>query len=330
MRTLYLSDFSAPFYFVQLHAKVGNVNYTVVGSRTITSFGSVDNQLKDQGRPGNLLVFHYVSWQATRWLKLGAFENNMYNMEVNGGVQPGMLNPFIFNRGMSQNVGNSGKSSIGLDAKANIGGHVQFYSQILINEFVLSKVFDFGRSSWRNKHGLQIGGKYIDAFTVKNLDLQVEYNAVRPFTYTDKWLINNFAHDNLPLAHPLGANFHELIGVVHYQPLKRLYLTGTVIGYRKGLDSASYKTASTQQNFGGDIFRSYEDGNSYQNVAIGDGIPVSGLLGQLKASYEVSPGLFLDGNITFRKYDISGQPNNHIRYFNLGIRWNMTGRNFLF
>ena len=31
-----------------------------------------------------------------------------------------------------------------------------------------------GNGWWGNKYGLQLGAKYIDAFSIKNLDLQLE------------------------------------------------------------------------------------------------------------------------------------------------------------
>ncbi|MDR0792340.1 MAG: hypothetical protein LBE82_03460 [Chitinophagaceae bacterium] len=331
IRSLYLSDFAAPFYFIQLHGQVGRVSFSSVAARTIAPFGSVNNGLTNPNSPANLMVFHYVSWQANRWLKLGIYENNMYNMEINGGVQIGMLNPFVFSRAMSQNVGNSGKSSIGVDAKANIAQHFQLYGQLLINEFHVSEVSKFfQRSSWANKQGIQVGGKYIDAFNIKNLDLQGEINAIRPFTYTDKWLVNNFQHDNLPLADPLGANAKEYIASVHYQPARRLYLSAMVMFYKKGLDSASYATASTQQNWGGDIFRSYLDNNTQQDVLIGSGLSAKNLFGQFLISYELATNLFIDGSLTGRKYEIVGVPNDNTVYFNFGFRWNMSRRLFLF
>jgi hypothetical protein len=60
--------------------------------------------------------------------------------------------------------------------------------------------------------GLQLGAKYINALGIKNLDLQLEYNRVRPFTYSHRDSVANYTHYNQPMAHPLGANFSETIG----------------------------------------------------------------------------------------------------------------------
>ncbi|MFT4205286.1 MAG: hypothetical protein QM610_15385 [Chitinophagaceae bacterium] len=330
-RSLYLSNFGSPYLFLKAHAQVGRVSYTTAVARTYAPYEIIDNGLEDQGRPSNYMVFHYVSWQATKWLKFGFYENNMFNNEKNGGIQLGMLNPFIFNRAMSQNVGNSGKSSIGLDFKANIAQRVSAYGTLLINEFVAKEFFNYGGGDWRNKHALQLGAKYVDAFSIKNLDLQAEYNWVRPYTYTDKWAVNNFVHYNQPLADPLGANFHELIGILKYRPIPKLYITGKIIGYKKGLDTTAEFATSRAAMHGGDLFRAYTDGRAQdENIKVGDGIGLKNLYGSLNVAYQLFPNLFVDGNFSIRNADIDGMPKNHTKFFSFGVRWNMARRAFDF
>ncbi|AYD46553.1 hypothetical protein [Arachidicoccus soli] len=328
-RSLFLSDNSAPFYFVKFGLQAGKVKYTAVGAQTIAPF--ITNN--DSTRPRNYMMFHYLTWQATNWLKVGFYENTMYNSKINGGFQVSYLNPATFNRGMSQATGNSAKSSIGLDFKANFAKHFQAYGQWLINEFHIDKIFEFGKGNWVNKEGFQLGGKYIDAFTVKNLDLQLEGNIVRPFTYMDKWTQNNFTHYNQPLADPLGANFKEVIAIANYQPLPKLSFTAKAIFYKKGLDtSAAFATAIDQPNYGGDLFRNYNDMRMNQDGYFpGQGAySVNALLGSLTASYEVIQNLFIDANLTYRRYDIDTKPKDHTKMFSIGLRWNIARRAFNF
>jgi len=42
---------------------------------------------------------------------------------------------------------------------------------------------------------------------------------------------------NQSLAHPLGANFREFIGIAKYQPKPKIYVSGRIIYYVQGLDS---------------------------------------------------------------------------------------------
>lgn len=327
-RTTFLSDFSAPYPFLKLNAQAGKFKYTTAVAQTIAPFPT-SYYRKDSTLPRNYMMFHYLSWQPTNWLNVGVYENTMFNSKINGGMQVGYFNPIMFNRAYSSHHGNSAKSSIGLDFKANFAKHYQVYGQWLINEFHANQIFKTN-GPWVNKFGWQIGGKYTDVFTIKNLDLQVEGNFIRPFTYVDKWAQNNFLHYNQPLAHPLGANFKEFIGILRYQPIPKLYLDAKLIFYNKGLDSASYHTAWSQPNNGGDLFRNYHDNRMADDgYKIGHGISNKTLIGSFTASYEIIQNLFFDVNATYRNYGVQGQPDNITKWISAGLRWNMARREFL-
>lgn len=329
-RTTFLSDFSAPYPFLKLNAQAGRFKYTAAVTQTIAPFPTTYYR-KDSTLPRNYMMFHYLSWQPTNWLNVGFYENTMYNSKINGGMQVGYFNPVMFNRAYSSHHGNSAKSSIGLDFKANFAKHYQVYGQWLINEFHASK-FLKNNGPWVNKFGWQIGGKYTDAFTIKNLDLQVESNFIRPFTYMDKWAQNNFLHYNQPLAHPLGANFKEFIGILKYQPIPKLYLDAKLIFYNKGLDSASYsyKTAYYSPNNGGDLFRNYNDyREADEGYKIGHGVSNKTLIGSFTASYEILQNLFFDVNATIRKANVQGLEEQQTKWISAGLRWNMARREFL-
>jgi hypothetical protein len=152
--------------------------------------------------------------------------------------------------------------------KANVGHTVQFYGQLLIDEFILHQILHYSDGYWANKQGIQLGFKYINAFAVKNLDLQFETNIVRPFSYQHDDSIDNYSHYNQPLAHPLGANFAEFIAIARYQPTYKWNLEGKIIYYKQGLDSAGV-------NFGSNIFENYNTRPRDYGFQIGSGIPAN-------------------------------------------------------
>lgn len=329
-RTTFLSDFSAPYPFVKINAQAGKFKYTAAATQTIAPYPNSARD-KDSTLPRNYMMFHYLSWQPTNWLNLGFYENTIFNSKINGGMQVGYFNPVMFNRAYSSYTGNSAKSSIGLDFKANFAKHYQVYGQWLINEFHANK-FLKTNGPWVNKFGWQIGGKYTDVFTIKNLDMQVEANIVRPFTYVDKWAQNNFLHYNQPLAHPLGANFKEFVGILQYQPLPKLYLDAKLIVYKKGLDTASYgyQTAWSQPNNGGDLFRNYTDNREAEDgYTVGHGISNNTFIGSFTASYEILQNLFFDVNATIRNAQVEGLSQQRTKWISAGLRWNMARREFL-
>jgi hypothetical protein len=233
------------------------------------------------------------------------------------------LNPVIFLVAAQQENGSPDKTTVGLDWKANIGHATQFYGQLLINEFILHEVLHYGNGYWANKQGLQLGFKYINAFDVKNLDLQFETNVVRPFTYQHDDTVANYSHYNQPLAHPLGANFAEFIAIARYQPAYRWNFEGKVIYYHQGLDSAGV-------NFGSDVFENYNTRPRDYGFQIGTGVPancvnVSGL-----ASWQWKENLFLEASVQYRHFSVNDPSNTYhsssSTLFTAGVRINMFRR----
>ena len=72
---------------------------------------------------------------------------------------------------------------LGINSSLDLHHSISLYGQILIDEFV-RKEHLLIRVGGGNKFGGQLGIKYINAFGIRRLDLQAEYNSVRPYTYS--------------------------------------------------------------------------------------------------------------------------------------------------
>ncbi len=113
---------------------------------------------------------------------------------------------------------------------------------------------DFGaKGAVSNKNGFQLGVKYYNAFNVKHLHLQLEYNRVNPYTYAARDSAQAYTHYNQALAHPLGANFSELTGSLQYK-YGDFYVHVRISSAMIGADTAG-------NNFGQNVFLS--DANAY-------------------------------------------------------------------
>jgi len=238
----------------------------------------------------------------------------------------GYLNPIIFYRSIEQQNGSFDNSIVGLDFKANLAHRLQLYGQLSLDEFLLSEIKK-NRGWWANKWGIQLGAKYIDAFGIKNLDLQVEHNRIRPFAYSHRDSVANYTHYNQPLAHPLMANFKEFIGIARYQPVAKVLAVAKLIYYQQGRDSSS-------ESFGSNIFlpntapyRTKEFG-----FDIGSGWKTNVLYASFLLSYEVRENLFLELNALYRKLETVTAPitSNKTTVVTVGLRWNMHRRDFEF
>ena len=160
-------------------------------------------------------VIHHLDVNIAKWLNVGLFESIVFGRKDHFDFS--YLNPVIFYRSIEQQNGSDDNALAGMDLKANVAKRFQFYGQLLLDEFKLSEIKN-NRGWWANKFGMQMGVKYIDALGIKNLDLQLEHNRVRPFTYSHRDSVANYTHYNQPLAHPLMENFKEVIAILRYQP----------------------------------------------------------------------------------------------------------------
>jgi len=319
-RSLYLSDFGSSNLFLRLNTRIWKFNY----QNLFMELANADNRgITDKLIGKKYAAMHHLDVNVTRWLNIGLFEGVTFG-RVNH-FEFGYLNPVIFYRSIELQNGSYDNSVAGLDFKANVAKRFQIYGQLLLDEFKLSEIKS-GDGWWGNKYGVQLGAKYIDAFGIDNLDLQVETNRVRPFTYSHNDSVANYTHYNQPLAHPLMANFQELIGIARYQPAPKWMITAKAIYYKQGRDS----TATS--NFGSNIFLPNVTRQGDYGYSIGAGWKTNVLYSSLLVSYEVKENLFIELFGVYRKQDTKTPPITELssKVISLGVRWNMYRREFDF
>ncbi len=316
-RSLFLSDWGNSYLFAKINTKVWKFNYQNLFMELMPQFYKTKDTLLDR----KYAAMHHLSMNVTKWLNLGLFEGIIFARKNHFDFQ--YLNPIIFLRHIEGQNGSPDNAVAGFDFKANVAHKLQFYGQVMLDEFVLSAVKN-NPGDWRNKYGIQLGLKYIDAFGIRNLDLQFESNRVRPYTYSHNDSIANYTHYNQPLAHPLGANFQEFIGIAHYQPAARWVINARSIYYYQGLDSAGI-------NFGSNIFENYITRANDNNNFVGSGAKATCFNNTLQISYELRENLFLDASLQSRLYRVegfSGRSNTTI--VTAGVRMNIGRRNYDF
>ncbi len=293
-RSFILSDFSNPYAFVKINTKIWKFNFTNLWSQK-----TADINLDFAGRPTDArypqkyFSHHRLGINIGSNFNLGIFESVMMNeFDVN------YLNPIIFYRWIEHQLGTPDKVMVGTDMKWNFTPGMQFYGQFILDEFVFGEFFGTdGDNSIRNKHAVQAGLKYIDAFKIPNMDLQLEYNQARPYTFQEKFQHQAFTNYRTPLTHPLGANFREFAAIIRYQPLPRLYANLTSVFQKFGEDP------NQETNFGKNLLKNRTEPNTgiglFGNV-IGQGVSNEVVLSTLNLSYMLRQNFFLDFSHTYR------------------------------
>ncbi len=319
-RSLFLSDFSNSTLFLKLNTRIWKFNY----QNLFMELQASERTGADILIPKKYAAMHHLDLAVTKWLNIGLFEGVVFGRKDR--FEFGYLNPVIFYRSIEQQNGSFDNAVAGLDVKANLAGKFQLYGQFLLDEFNLSELRK-NDGWWGNKYALQLGAKYVDAFGVDNLDLQMEVNRARPFTYSHRDSVANYTHYNQPLAHPLGANFQEWIALARYQPAPRWLLQGKAMYYKQGRDTGSV-------SFGSNIFLPNVPPfrNKDYGFAIGAGAPTRVALASMLLSYELRPNMFVEASTQYRRerVAITGFSPPPSLLFSAGFRWNMHRREFDF
>jgi hypothetical protein len=319
-RSLFISDVASPSPFFKINTKFWKIKYT----NTWMWLKDVRPEAIDENGAylSKYMATHYLSWNATKRLNIGFFESVIWAKTDNRGFDINYLNPIIFYRAIEFETGqDSGNAVMGLSSKYKLSDNVNLYGQFILDEFASSDVTG-GNKSWRNKFGYQLGLKYYNAFKMKNLLLQAEYNRVRPYTYSHRTPEINYGHNNQSMAHLWGANFSEfvLIGRYHY---KRWFGNAKMVLGSRGLD---FNSATDNFSYGGDIFRNYNDRPGDAGIKVGQGNKTTTFFTNLQAGYLINPAtnLKLFADVSVRNFNPEAETTtafkNNTVWFNIGLR----------
>jgi hypothetical protein len=161
------------------------------------------------GTPGESLFywkrarFNHLSISIGRF-DLGIFESTIFRNIDDEGVREFdvmELNPLIgVNSVMSYQNGDNGTTQ-GADLKIRVLQNAFVYGQVAISDL------------FTDRFAYQGGVRIFDILR-RDINLQVEYNSADPQMYRAAHLDQSYIHSGLPLAHPFGINFTELVGIL--------------------------------------------------------------------------------------------------------------------
>lgn len=297
-RSLLLSDNTSPYPYFRLTTSFWKIKYT----NTWMSLRDVRSEVTGDGSfRTKFMANHYLSYNVSKRLNIGIFESVMWENDNNRGFDLNYLNPVIFYRAIEFSTGGrAGNAIIGLSAKYKWSDQMITYSQFLIDEFSSGDIFG-GKGSWKNKLGFQMGLKLFNVFSVDNLQFQMEYNQVRPYTYSHNTVTLNYGHNNQSMAHLWGANFRELLGIVRYRK-DRYYGSLKAIYGLRGMD---YNKEADALYYGGTIYRSEEERAFDTGVKIGQGNRSVSVFAEAEVGFIVNPATNFKfyGSFIYRNFD---------------------------
>jgi hypothetical protein len=326
IRSMVLSDFSNSYPYLRINTEVWRVSYTNLFAELIADvFTYSQGTLGASEYPKKFLASHFLDIALTDNFHFGLFETIIFGQPDSVSTKRyrvEYLNPIIFYRAVEQQDGSGANALIGATFNWSLRKKVELYGQFVLDELIVSELTS-GEGWWGNKFSYQLGGNLYD-IGLHGLDLRIEHNYARPYTYAHEDYYTSYTHYKQPLAHPFGANFKEWIGELRYQPIQKLQFHFLAL-------IASYGTNESGINYGQNPTISYLNiPNQYGNEVL-QGNRSDLLFLQFRTSYEWRHNLFVDLTAISRSEQFEHSiTDRSSQVINLGFRWNMPNRNYLF
>jgi hypothetical protein len=217
-RSMYISDNATAYPYVLLTTNFWKIKYAYLLNFMVS--GTLDTLNYTWNYESKFGNFHYLSLDVAKWMQFGFFEGVVWRNTDSLGRKRGMefnyLNPMVMIRPVEFALGSPDNVQLGFNFKFKPSNNNIIYFQTLLDDLDIKRARG-GKGFYRTKIAMQMGYKAYDILGVKHLDFQTEFNLVRPFVYAHKVAVQNYAHANMALAHPLGANFYEIIAIARYQ-----------------------------------------------------------------------------------------------------------------
>lgn len=322
IRSLLLSASGDNYFYLKLNTRIWKLQYQNIWAELASLSSNLISG--DELLTKKYMATHYLSYKPTDKFEIGLFETVIFDRQNQFELQ--YLNPIILYRVIESGLGSPDNVLLGMNINYTFGGHFQAYGQLVLDELKLEEL-KAGTGWWANKFGYQLGLKYYNALNVDHLDFQLEYNTVRPYTYSHSRELSvlaaysnaSYSHNSQPIAHPLGANFKEILGSAKYQWSDKLYFQGRAMITKYGEDG-------DQDNFGNNILlvntpdtRNMDFGNE-----TGQGLQTEIMMLGLSTSYQLMYNYYIDLDVVYRKSDSElASKQIDTKYIGLGFRVNM-------
>jgi hypothetical protein len=316
-RSLLLSDNSFNYPFARLTTTYKNIQYT----NLYTSFMNLTNggvktppyvERLFQKKTGS---FQFLSVNLFQRLQIGLFQGMIWEAADTNNRQHtnfNTFNPLIGVNALAFGLHNKNNVLLGATLKLKITSSISLYGQFMLDDVYSNK----GRGDIRKKYGYQAGLKYFDLFTIKNLHFQMEYNSVRPYAYASENAYQSYTHYNQALAHPLGANFYEMVGFINYR-LNDFFLQLKANYALKGNDSLN-------NNFGGNVFKAdnlFPIAQDLDNISTTQGLKTAIIYQDFHIGYLVNPVTNFNIVLGFtNRIEKTGKQTNTTQFVYFGIR----------
>ena len=230
------------------------------------------------------------------------------------GMELAYLSPINFYWAADHALMDRDNALVAFDIKAKVMKNFSLYGSFLLDELKLGALT---KQWWANKQALQVGA--LLALKIKGFptDIQAEFSAVHPWTYSHKSYVSNYTHNGIILGFPYGPNSRVVFLRSETYLSRRTRLSFFFNHVRHGEDDGS-------AFYGGDPTVPYTLRDpKYDNDTkwLMGSIKKTNLL-KCEIEYELFNDSFLLGGIEYITESVGGENQNSI-FVNIGVKVNI-------
>jgi len=284
---LTFSNNGPPFPYFRLAAEVGWLKYTLLHGGLVND--STNKKYKDVN-PANRDMTKNVAAQRFEISLFGGHTYLGFNQMViycNRTLEWSYLVPLNFYFSAEHYLEDRDNALMSFDIKSKIFKNTEAYATLFLDELKWSEL---GSQWWGNKQAVQAGLRYHSYLFKRPTNFQLEYTAVRPWTYTHDTFNNNYTNDRFGLGFPYGPN-SEL-----YYFSMDTYFTWRLKSFFK------YKYLRHGENYGSEATANYADRNPIYEHS------TKWLMGEIHTTEQIEFGLqyeyfndcYLFGSVEYR------------------------------
>ncbi len=213
-RSIFFSDNSAPSSVIRAQFNLSDRwTYNLSRGRLMNLVRKPISSTVESYYEAKNSSIHYLSYQANEKFGISLFEGILWSRHDS--LQPKSVDPLYYNPLplLSSFIASEENAYgiLGLDLHYQLAAGHGLYGQ-----------FGIGNTDTKQL-AYQFGYRAYDLFKIKNLFVQVEYNSVSGKMYVSKNRSLSYSNYNLPLAHPKGNGFTEIVFRTNYE-VKRVYV----------------------------------------------------------------------------------------------------------
>ena len=317
--SLILSDYSSVADQLQIRTTFWRIQYVnlFAAFTALQPFGFIPPNIVHPRKYG---AFHRLSVNVSPRVNLEIFESVIFGTDSTSGrsgeFDPAYLNPVILYRTVEADRGSPDNVLLGAGASWIPVNGLRVYGQVLLDEFIASKLFT---SDWTSRWGLLAG---FHAVPLEQLSIRGEYARLRPYLYTHRSATTAYLHYLDQLGHPAGPNAVDYAIFVDYRPLPRWHGAMNLSFTRRGRNPAFV-------NVGADPRVSF-DTRASDDADMLSGIRQHQFMLEAYAGYELLPQLYLEAAL--RMQHVEDEVQEDVSYVEpyVSLRWGLPIRSLRF